>query len=149
MKVLVVYATYSSGTNMAADIATQQFTAKGHEAILKDLQEVTLEDFNNYDLVVLASPSWDISGEGGHPHEHYVAFIEAAKGKTLPGKKFAVLGLGDRAYPQFCGAVDHLEKFVQGLQGKLATESLRIDGYFYNQDESNTQIQAWVDKIAS
>ncbi|MBI4084814.1 MAG: flavodoxin family protein [Candidatus Levybacteria bacterium] len=144
MKILLVFATYSSGTHMASDVVSQQLSAKGHTVELKDVQEVQLDAFNNYDLIILATPSWDIGGQGGQPHEHFVAFIANAKGKTTPGKKFAVFGLGDSSYPQFCGGVDHLEKFVKDLQGILVAPSLRIDGYFFNQDEANNKISEWL-----
>lgn len=147
MKTLLVFATYSSGTHMAADVVSQALSAKGHTVDLKDVQEVQLDAFNNYDLVILATPSWDINGQGGFPHEHFVAFIEAAKGKTMPGKKFAIFGLGDSSYPEFCGGVDHLEKFVKDLQGTLVTPSLRIDGYFFNQEEANAKISEWIQSL--
>lgn len=144
MKILLVYATYSSGTHMASDVASQELQKGGHTVDVKDVQETNIDDFNNYDLVILTSPSWDIGGQGGQPHEHFGAFIAQNAGKTFPGKKFAIFGLGDSTYPEFCGAVDHLEKFVDALQGKRVTDSLRIDGYFFNQDEANGKITEWI-----
>lgn len=147
MKILIVYATYSSGTHMAADVVSQELQKAGHTVDLKSVEETNIDDFNNYDIVLLGSPSWDIAGQGGQPHEHFVAFIQKASGKAFPGKKFAIFGLGDSTYPEFCGAVTHLEKFVDQLQGKRILDSLKIDGYFFNQDEANTKITEWVNHI--
>ncbi|MBI4097311.1 MAG: flavodoxin family protein [Candidatus Levybacteria bacterium] len=149
MKILIVYATYSSGTHMAADVVSQELQKGGHTVDLKDVSETAIDNFNNYDLIILGSPSWDIGGQGGQPHEHFVAFMQQNKGKTFPGKKLAVFGLGDSTYPEFCGAVDHLEKFVDSLQGRRVIDSLRIDGYFFNQDEANGKIAEWVGKLQS
>jgi flavodoxin len=62
---------------------------------------------------------------------------------TLPGKHFAIFGLGDSAYPQFTGAVNHLEEFVKKLGGKLVIESCRIDGFFFDQENNEKKLTDW------
>lgn len=148
MKTLLIYATYSSGTQQAADEVVAALGKHGVEVTKKEVPDVTPEELAESDLIILGSPSWDINGEGGQPHEHFGAFIEKTS-TPLPGKKFAVFGLGDTAYPVFCGAVDHLEKFVQKLQGTLVIPSLRIDGYFFNPDEASKNIEAWTTQLVN
>src|SRR3989344_7871115 len=123
MKVLVVFATNSGGTQLAAENVKEILAKNNHEVSLKEVRETNIDEFVNFDLIILASPSWDYEGLEGQPHPDFRQFIESAKGKKLDGKKFAILGLGDSSYTYFCGAVNHLENFVKELEGTLVTES--------------------------
>lgn len=147
MNILLMYATYSSGTSMAAQTVADTLTNHSHTVTVKLVEETDPSEFAAYDLVILASPSWDYEGKEGQPHQHYVAFIKKLEGQTMPGKKFAVFGLGDSSYIHFCGAVDELEKFVKALQGTLVVQSLRIDGYFFDQDTNTQKLVSWADTL--
>jgi flavodoxin I len=146
MNILLVFATYSSGTQVVSEMITDLLKKQGHEVTLKQVEETAETDLSAPSLVIFGSPSWDIGGEGGNPHEHFLSFIEKST-IPLPGKKFAIFGLWDTAYPIFCGAVDHLEEFVKKLQGTLIVPSLRIDGYFFNTEDANRQIEEWVSQV--
>jgi flavodoxin I len=147
MNTLIIYATYSGGTEAAANILNEELKTKGQTVDLKNPPQAEPADFAKYDLVVLASPSWDTDGKDGQPHEDFFPFMEKAKGLVPDGKKFAVMGLGDSSYPHFCGAADVLEKFISDNKGMLAVPSLRIDGFFYDQDKHTREIKDWANKL--
>lgn len=149
MNILIVYATNSGTTMTAAGSVQQALEQAGHTVTQKLVNEATVEEFGTHDLVIFGSPSWDFDGREGEPHEDFVKFIQGAAGKTAEGKKFAIFGLGDRSYTHFCGAVDHLEKFVADLKGVLATASLRIDNYYQNLPANEQAITAWVQTLLS
>lgn len=146
MRTLIVFATYSTGTQLVAENIADLLTKHGFSVTIKKVQEIEENELPQYDLILLGSPSWDVGGQGGQPHQHFLDFIKKAQA-PLPGKKFAVFGLGDSVYPIFCGAVDHLEEFVLRLQGTLVIPSLRIDGYFFNPKEANQKIEQWVTQL--
>lgn len=148
MNILLLYATYSGGTLTASHVLTDSLTSLGHSVTMQDVHEQEPSVLDNHDLVVLASPSWEFEGKDGHPHVFYMEFMKKAEEKTMPGAKFAVMGLGDTAYPNFCGVVKHLEEFTDKLQAQRIVDSLRIDGYFFNEEEHNKRIEEWAKQVS-
>jgi flavodoxin len=147
MKTLILYATYSGGTETAVNILADELKAKGQSVDLKNPAQTDPADLSGYDLIVFASPSWDTDGKEGQPHEDFFPFMEKTKGKLPEGKKFAVLGLGDSSYPHFCGGADVLETFVSDSKRNLSVPSLRIDGFFFNQEKHTQSIKDWAQKL--
>ena len=147
MKVLLVFATNSGGTQLASQIIAETLTKNNHQVTVKEVRESAPADFAAYDLIILASPSWDYEGLEGQPHPDYAPFMENAKGKRFAGKKFAVFGLGDSSYTYFCGAADELEKFVKELGGTLVIESLKIDGFYLDQENNSEKLRQWAQNL--
>lgn len=148
MNVLIGYATYSSGTATAAEVVAKVVKAKGNSVTVKAIKQVVPDELHAYDLIIFGSPSWENNGKEGQPHEDFLDFIQTMQGKTLTGKKFAIFGLGDSSYMNFCGATDCLAQFVHDLDGTLAGELCRIDGYFFDQDTNNAKLTSWSHIIA-
>lgn len=145
MKTLLMYATNSGGTFSASQYLSDMLSAPDSPVTMKEALEVTSpSELDQYDLVILASPSWDYNGDEGQPHEHFMTFMDMTKEKLYEGRAFAIVGLGDSSYTHFCGAVDHLEKWVNDKKGKLLVSSLRIDGYYYKPD-SNDFLKTWAE----
>lgn len=147
MKVLVAYATYSSGTDLATQLVASQLVAENISVDRRDIREVDIANLADYDVILFASPSWRTRKGDGSPHEFFLDFIEKAVGARYPDKKFAVLGLGDKAFTHFCGAVDHLEAFIQDLGAVLLIPSLRVDGFYFNQHENEALITQWTENL--
>ena len=147
MKILIVFATNSGGTQLAADVLRETLSQNNHEVTVKEVRETKVDEFTPQDLVIFASPSWDYEGLEGQPHPDYRQFMDSAKGKLFTDKKFAVMGLGDSSYTYFCGAVDVLEKFIKELGGTLRTPSLKIDGFYLDQAGNTEKIQNWAKNL--
>lgn len=148
MNILLMYATYSGSTEVASKLAQQTLQTKGHTVTLKKALTVTPEDISAADVVIAASPSWDYHGEEGMPHEDYQEVFKNFAGKTFPGKKFAVLGLGDTHFAKFCGAANHLENWVNQLGATLAVTSLRLNQYYFNEKENSEKVKWWAANLA-
>lgn len=144
MRITISYATYSGGTTMAAQYIADLLNQKGHQATLLETESTTPEQLLQNDLIILSSPSYGDE----EPPEAMKHFIKEINPKVFSGKQFAIFGLGDTSFPMFCGAVDLLEKFVQEQEARLIAPSLRIDGYFSNQTESETAMAVWAGKIS-
>lgn len=153
MTILVAYATNSSGTLTASKIVAEKLAERQHSVTHKDIREVEPQQLSEYDVIVFGSPSWDYKSPSGRlegmPHEFFRTFIQKTHGLTFPGKKFAVFGLGDSAYINFCGAADRLESFVESLQGNLVLSSLRIDGFYFDQVNNEAKVASWAEELAS
>jgi flavodoxin I len=149
MNILLVYATNSGTTMMAAQTVNDTLIKKGHQVTMKEARMTTVEDFTASHAVIFGSPSWEFEGRDGMPHEDIMALIEKLKTTTLEGKPFAVFGLGDSTFPHFCGAVTHLEEFVMSVKGKLVVPSLKIDKFFNDQTGNMDKITKWAESVAT
>lgn len=145
MKILLIYATNSGSTLEVCNHITTELTAKGQEVTQKDAAEAGPDDLNGYDLIILGSPTWN----DGDIHDNFRLFMDKFEGKTLPDKKFAVFGLGDNTYTHFCKSADILTDFVKKIQGKQVSDTLKINNFYFNQNDELPKITAWADKIIS
>lgn len=149
MNILISYATYSGGTQAACEFLTQTLQGLGHQVTMKTIAETAIDETLNFDLTILASPSWDFEGKEGQPHQDFFPFMEKSAGKTVNGKNFVTLGLGDSSYAHFCGAVPIIEDFIKKAGGIIKAEALMIDGYLFDMEGNNNKISDWAKKIAS
>lgn len=147
MNILLVYATNSGTTMTTAQTVADKLTGKGHTVTMKEVRDVTMEEFSPPDAIVVGSPSWDFEGHEGMPHEDWLPLMEKLKTVNLENKPFAVFGLGDSSYKHFCGAVDHMEELVKTMKGKLIVPSLRIDKFYSDQTGNMDKIIAWADSL--
>jgi flavodoxin I len=148
MKVLLAFATYSSGTDLASQIVTTVLTEKNIAVERKDIREVSVDSLREYDYIIFASPSWRTRKGDGMPHEFFLDFIDKAEGTDFSGMRFGIFGLGDRAYTHFTGAVDELSSFVTSHGGSLIIEPLRIDGFYFNQAANEKYLEDWADQFS-
>ncbi|MBI4067205.1 flavodoxin domain-containing protein [Candidatus Gottesmanbacteria bacterium] len=149
MNILLIYASNSGGTFLSSGIIVDVLKKHQHSVVVKNVREADPSEIGNYDLIILGSPSWDYQGKEGQPHQDYLPFLEKAKDKNFPGKPFAIYGLGDSSFAYFTGAVDHLENFVKNIGGKLITTSLRIDGFYFDQENNEKKVTDWAEDLAT
>lgn len=147
MNVLIAYATNSGGTFFATQTVEHALKSKRHSVTHKEIEDTNCNELKSYDLIIFASPSWNYAGAEGELQTSFRTFVGNYSGNSLKNKKCAVFGLGDSSYLYFCGAVDRLEKFVKEHGGKLFALSLRIDGYYRNEQLHNEMLEQWVEKI--
>src|SRR3989338_8861315 len=133
MKILLVFATNSGGTQLASQIVAETLTKNNHQVTVKEVREVSPADFAAYDLIILAFPSWDYEGLEGQPHPDYRPFMEGIKDQKFTGKKFAVVGLGD---------------FIKNIGGTLLIDSIKIDGFYLDQATNSQKLDMWTQNLA-
>lgn len=148
MQILLLYATYSSGTRSASEIVAEVLTAHGHTVRRKEIKDANPQDLSTQDLTILASPSWWNDNKDGQPHHHFLSFMKKCETSSGENKKFAVFGLGDSSYAHFCGAVDELVGFVTRLKGELIIEPLCIDSYYFAEEKNIDLLKNWVNKLS-
>ena len=148
MKILIIYATFSNGTALAVQQTAEVLSHHNHTVITKRAHDTDPEEFLMYDLVIMASPSWLVKGKEGQPHDDYFALKEKFRTEVFNNKQFAVLGLGDSTYAHFCGAVDYLEEWIRELKGNLIVPSLRVDGFYFDQEANTETIRAWAEDLS-
>lgn len=121
LSVAIVYASVSGNTKELADLIYRIFLSKSVEIAIYRIEEFSLSDLRNYDVVAIGTYTW---GNGDIPKEMrqlYQAF-ESIGRKDMTT---AVFGTGDSFYPMFCGAVDHFRDMLY-VQTNLAA-TLKVE----------------------
>lgn len=147
MNILLVYETYSGGTMAAANFISKLLTGKGHNIVLKKASQISLPEFNNYDFVILGTPSWLERKEEGQPHENFIKFMEQYKDTNISPVPCAVYGLGDETYAHFGRGADKVATFLQEKGCKVISKPYKVDGYFFNQEQKEQQLTDWVNSL--
>lgn len=122
-KVLVAYVSMSGSTEEIAELLKGSVDESQHEITFEDLTMLEATDLENYEGLLIGSYTW---GDGELPDE-ILDFYDAMDDIDLNGKKVAVFGSGDTAYPQFCEAVSILENKLKERGAEVVVEGLRVE----------------------
>lgn len=151
MKVTILYGTNSGGTEEAVGLVADTLTRKGHEVEVVRAGHADPASIAGRDLIILASCTWERIEDGkrleGQLQEDMHRFAVHMKDTPMQGQAFAVIGVGDSRYTEFCAAAGHLEALVQEVGGVLKFPTLRIDQYYFHLPESRKAVQAWAEQI--
>lgn len=159
MNVLIVYGTYSGGTLEVAREIEQFLKDNGHTVTMQNViitsssgkyefhTSELLENIKSHDVVIFGSCTWMEDGVEGQMHSGFISLDKELGEQSFEGIRFAVYGLGDSNYAQFCEAVDHLEKLATNRRGNLIAPSLRIDKYYTNAKKVGENVKTWVEQL--
>ncbi len=122
--ILIVYTTVGGNTAMVVEKVSQVLAENDFSPELKRVELVEFSEIKNYDLVILASPTY---GQGT-VEAHFVPFLKEMKKEGLSGQNCVVIGLGDvKYYPHYLTeATAILENYVKESGGNLFVPSMRI-----------------------
>lgn len=152
MKATIIYGTNAGSTREAALVVQNVLVQHGVDVRVLSAADTQADDLRGADLVVFGSCTWDALSEDGRlegqMQQHFLELRARLGGQKFSGQRFAVFGLGDRSYTEFCAAADKLVAFVQELGGVVIAQPLRIDGYFFRLDENQRLVEEWARSIA-
>ncbi len=151
MQIRIVYETNSGGTYLVVELVREIMAERGHAV---EVQKASLVDGNylfHDGVTILGSPSWDYTNEEGahlegHPHEAMYLLMKSVERRDSK-QKFAVFGLGDPSYTFFCGAVDHMNKFVERVGGEFVGESLRVGEFYFDKENNMQKVREWAEGL--
>lgn len=113
-RVLVLYASQSGNCETLAGGFGEQLMTAGFEAPVLAMDEFAAEELSHEKALIIVSSTW---GEGDPP-DNAVDFWEALSNdgfRKLGGLKYAVLGLGDTNYLEFCGMGKKFDERLEAL----------------------------------
>jgi flavodoxin len=102
------------------------------------------DDLLTGNVLVLACATWNTGGSEGQLNPHMRALQEKAPLLDLGGKPCACIGLGDDRYFYTARAVDLLQDYVTGHNGRLLLPSLRIVNEPYGQEQ---KVRGWARQL--
>lgn len=128
-KILVSFATMSGNTERVAQFINTELPKVLSEVqiTLVNMMELTEELFNEHDLNILGSSTWT-DGELNPISEEFFNRLNSSN-IDLNGIKFALFGLGESYYPEFCTVVEKMENIIKSKNGIVVVENLKLDGY--------------------
>ncbi|MBG9588413.1 flavodoxin [Cytobacillus firmus] len=139
MKIGVFYASMSGNTEAIADIIAGELKDQNHDVDLEDFMSVqSASELLNYDLTFIGMYTW---GDGDYPDE-CLDIIEEIEQLDLEKQPFAIFGSGDTSYPDFCGALDQLQRLIEEQGGTVVGNPLRIE--FNPEPEDEEEIKKFV-----
>ncbi len=149
MKVLVVYATYSGGTRIAATIV-EEVLKTDHEVTIKSVHDLDQKEISDYDFTIFGSNSWFEQKEEGQMNSGFHALKEKLQPDCWKGKRFAIYALGDSNlyHNTFCKSADHLEKMVREFGGDAVVPPLKVDRFYFNEEENEKKITVWAEELS-
>lgn len=123
MKAVIIYGSLLGKTARIAELVGEALNSNGILTTVKDVQNTNVFEINGYDLVILASSTWD----DGQLQYDFREFNKALRKTNFSGKKFAVFCLGSHRYPHPFYAGDILAETVQLVQGTHLPPVLKLD----------------------
>ncbi|WP_282172417.1 flavodoxin [Cytobacillus firmus] len=139
MKIGVFYASMSGNTEAIADIIAGELKDQNHDVDLEDFMSVqSASELLNYDLTFIGMYTW---GDGDYPDE-CLDIIEEIEQLDLEKQPFAIFGSGDTSYPDFCDALDQLQRLIEEQGGTVVGNPLRIE--FNPEPEDEEEIKKFV-----
>ncbi len=148
MNIYLIYGTLSGSTMTVAEIIASSLRSSGHTVNVTTADSASKDDLKAAEAFIVGSPSWEDQGKDGQPLPELTNFLSTLIPGDLANKKIAVFGLGDIAYPHFCGAVDIMEARFKELGVTPILGSLKIDRYYSLQDNEQ-KVKAWAAGLAS
>ena len=137
----IVYASMTGNTEEIADIVAETMEDMGIEVEIEECTQVDAADFQDADICVLASYTYD---EGTLPDE-ILDFYEDLLELDLTGKIFGVCGSGDTFYDYFCKAVDDFEQAFLKTGATKGADNVKVDLAAEEEDIQN--LEAFAKKL--
>ena len=129
MKILIIFETYSGGTEAAVEYMGEVLKDLHHTVEIIHAIDAKPDSFSSHELLLFATPSWLERDREGQPHINFIKFMEKFNKESFANKNIALMGLGDETYAHFCGGVDILKKFLEERGGKILSSPLKLDSY--------------------
>lgn len=165
MKIGVFFGTNTGNTETVVEILEGILKDKGFEPEVHDMASASVDEFDNYDNIIIAVPTWN----DGELQDDWDAVFDDFESYDFSSKKVAFVGLGDQdGYPDnFLDALGTLaEPIVKSggtIVGRWSTDGYEFDssrgldedGKFWGvgidqdnqEDLTEERLNQWVDQI--
>ncbi|XEC95457.1 flavodoxin [Paenibacillus tarimensis] len=121
--VIIVYASMTGNTEEMAEAVAEGVREAGVDPVVKSVLDANAGELAEYDAVILGAYTW---GDGELPDE-FLDFYEEMDEIDLSGRKSAVFGSADSAYPQFGAAVDTLLEKLRERGAENVLEGMKVE----------------------
>lgn len=131
----IVYASMTGNTEEIADIVAEALENLGVEVEINECTQVDASDFEDADLCIVATYTYD---EGQLPDE-IMDFYDDLGELDLTGKVFGVCGSGDTFYDFYCKAIDDFEETFLKTGATKGAKNVKVDLAAEEEDIQNLE----------
>ncbi|MFC0269276.1 assimilatory sulfite reductase (NADPH) flavoprotein subunit [Kushneria aurantia] len=139
-EITVLYGSQTGNAEGVAELARDHAMAHGFNVRLVDMADMAKKDLKDpANLMVVVSTQGD-----GEPPDTAIGFYELISGRKAPkldGHRFAVLGLGDSSYEQFCQMGKEFDARFAELGAERISDRVDCD---VDYDEA---AEAWIESV--
>ncbi len=123
-KFVMIFASMSGNTEEMADHIAGAIREAGNEIEVIDIMDTPKASIlEEYDGIILGAYTW---GDGDLPDD-FLDFYDEMEEIQLAGKKAAVFGSCDSAYPKYGAAVDILEEKLRERGAEVVMKGLKVE----------------------
>ncbi|MEO1265110.1 MAG: flavodoxin domain-containing protein, partial [Pseudomonadota bacterium] len=122
----LLYASESGNAEGFAAAAKKVAAKQGFDARVVDMADVDLSVLETAKNVVIYAATWGVGDPPERAQDFYAALMSDAAPR-LEHLKFAVLGLGDSAYVDFCETGKRIDARLEALGAKRASPRIDLD----------------------
>ncbi|AHG75747.1 reductase [Mannheimia varigena USDA-ARS-USMARC-1296] len=142
LKVTVLSASQTGNAKLVANKLTETLNTAGVTAVHHSLSNYKAKNISDEDIVILVTST---QGDGEPPEEGVVLykFLNGKKAPKLDRLQFAVLGLGDSSYPNFCQAGKDFDSQLAKLGASRLLDRTDADLEF------QTTTDSWIEHITA
>ena len=128
-KILLLYA---SLTGYTKSIAEELYTSLKNEyrkysIDISNITEINISKLKEYNSIILGASTWD--GNLNPDADEFFKKFKLDK-RNLSGVTFALFGVGDNSYPDFCGAIDTIKRLIELYKGSVYGDIPKINSYW-------------------
>ena len=127
--ITILYGSQTGNAKKVAQLALEAATAKGLQAVIKDMNDYTPRQLAQEKLLLLVVST---QGEGEPPisAEELHRFLLGKRAPQLPELRYAVLALGDQSYLQYCQTGKEFDARLAELGGQRLLDRVDVDVAF-------------------
>lgn len=142
LKVTVLSGSQTGNAKSVADQLAERLKAEGIDVVRTQLKDYKAKNIADEKLVLLVTST---QGEGEAPEEGVVLLklLNGKKAPKLDNLEFAVLGLGDSSYPNFCQAGKDFDQRFAQLGANRLLEVALADLDF------NATAEKWIEDVVA
>jgi NADPH-dependent sulfite reductase flavoprotein alpha-component len=133
---------WASQTGNAEDYAARVAQQLGTDAQLRTMNDCQMSDLACASDIVIVTSTF---GDGGPPDNGAVFWdrLDSPDAPSLDGVRYAVLGIGDRSYDNFCGYAKSLDARLANLGATKLLERADCEAY------ENEPMAAWAESVTA
>lgn len=122
----ILYGSQTGNAQRIAQALANDVEAQGLPVRLVRADRYATRDLKTEKLLYLVIST---QGEGDPPDDSmtFFEFLTSRRAPKLPGLQYAILGLGDSSYPEFCGIAYAIDKRLEELGAKRVLETAGAD----------------------
>ena len=139
-KATILFGSQTGNSKKVANQVAARIRARGWEVVVADLNDYPARQLKDEKVVLLAIST---QGEGEPPvaAEEFHKWLMGPRAPKLEGLKFAVCGLGDRSYVQFCQTGKELDARLEALGATRLTDRADCDVDF------ESAVEGWTEAV--